>query len=29
MIATLLLISYIPDISLLLPKVLGGYVPVG
>ena len=29
MIVTLLLISYIPDISLLLPKVLGGYVPVG
>ena len=29
MIVTLLLISYVPDISLLLPKVLGGYVPVG
>ena len=28
MIVTLLLISFIPDISLLLPKVLGGYVPV-
>ena len=28
MIATLLLISFIPDISLLLPKVWGGYVPV-
>ena len=27
MIVTLLLISFIPDISLLLPKVLGGYVP--
>ena len=28
MIITLLLISFIPDISLLLPKVWGGYVPV-
>ena len=27
MIATLLLISFIPDISLILPKVWGGYVP--
>ena len=27
MIITLLLISYIPDISLFIPKVLGGYVP--
>ena len=27
MIVTLLLISFIPDISLLLPKVWGGYVP--
>lgn len=29
MIITLLLISYIPDISLLIPKLLGGYVPAG
>ena len=28
MIATLLLISFIPDISLILPKILGDYVPV-
>ncbi len=28
MIITLLLISFLPDISLLLPKVWGGYVPV-
>lgn len=28
MIVTLLLISFIPDISLLLPKAWGGYVPV-
>ena len=28
MIVTLLLISFLPDISLLLPKVWGGYVPV-
>lgn len=28
MIVTLLLISFIPDISLLLPKVFGGYVPM-
>lgn len=28
MIITLLLITFIPDISLLLPKLLGGYVPV-
>ena len=27
MIVTLLLISFVPDISLLLPKILGGYVP--
>jgi hypothetical protein len=27
MIVALLLISFIPDISLLLPKVFGGYVP--
>ena len=27
MIITLLLITFIPDISLLLPKLLGGYVP--
>ena len=29
MIITLLLVSFIPDIALLLPKLLGGYVPVG
>ena len=29
MIITLLLISYIPNISLLLPKLIGGYIPVG
>ena len=29
MIITLLLITFIPDISLLIPKLLGGYVPVG
>ena len=29
MIITLLLITFVPDISLLLPKLLGGYVPVG
>ncbi len=28
MILTLLLLTFIPDIALLLPKVLGGYVPV-
>ena len=28
MIVTLLLITFVPDISLLLPKLLGGYVPV-
>ncbi len=28
MIVTLLLISFIPDISLILPKVFGGYIPV-
>lgn len=28
MIITLLLISFLPDISLILPKVFGGYVPV-
>ena len=28
MIITLLLITFVPDISLLLPKLLGGYVPV-
>lgn len=28
MILTLLLITFIPDISLLLPKLLGGYIPV-
>ena len=27
MIITLLLITFVPDISLLLPKLLGGYVP--
>ncbi len=27
MIVALLLISFIPDISLILPKVLGGYEP--
>ncbi len=27
MIITLLLITFIPDISLLLPKILGGYIP--
>ena len=29
MIITLLLITFVPDISLLLPKLLGGYVPIG
>ena len=29
MIIALLLISFIPDISLIIPKLLGGYVPVG
>jgi tripartite ATP-independent transporter DctM subunit len=29
MIIALLLVSFIPDISLFLPKVIGGYVPVG
>ena len=29
MIITLLLITFIPDISLLIPKLLGGYVPTG
>ena len=29
MIVTLLLITFIPDISLLLPKLIGGYVPIG
>ena len=28
MIVALLLITFVPDISLLLPKLLGGYVPV-
>ncbi|MGM9603722.1 MAG: TRAP transporter large permease [Faecousia sp.] len=28
MIITLLLITFIPDISLLIPKLLGGYIPV-
>ena len=28
MIITLLLISFIPDVSLILPKLIGGYVPV-
>ncbi len=28
MIITLLLISFIPDISLLLPRLLGGYIPI-
>lgn len=28
MIITLLLLTFVPDIALLLPKVLGGYVPV-
>lgn len=28
MIITLLLISFIPDVSLILPKLLGGYIPV-
>lgn len=28
MIVTLLLITFVPNISLLLPKLLGGYVPV-
>ena len=28
MIITLLLITFVPDISLLIPKLLGGYVPV-
>ena len=27
MIIALLLISYVPDISLIVPKLLGGYVP--
>ncbi|MBQ7785784.1 MAG: TRAP transporter large permease subunit, partial [Clostridia bacterium] len=29
MIIALLLITFIPDISLIIPKLLGGYVPVG
>lgn len=29
MIITLLLITFVPNISLLLPKLLGGYVPIG
>jgi len=29
MLITLLLISFIPDISLIVPKVFGGYIPVG
>ena len=29
MIVTLLLITFVPDISLLLPKLIGGYVPIG
>ena len=29
MIITLLLITFIPDISLLLPKLMGGYIPIG
>ncbi len=29
MIVTLLLITFIPDISLLLPKLMGGYIPIG
>lgn len=29
MIITLLLITFIPNISLLLPKLFGGYVPIG
>ena len=29
MLITLLLITFVPDISLLIPKLLGGYVPVG
>ena len=27
MIITLLLITFVPDISLLIPKLLGGYIP--
>ena len=29
MIVTLLLITFVPDISLLLTKLIGGYVPIG
>lgn len=29
MVAALLLLTFVPDISLLLPKLLSGYVPVG
>ena len=29
MIITLLLITFIPQISLLLPQLLGGYSPIG
>ena len=29
MVIALLLITFIPDISLLLPKLLNGYVPTG
>ena len=29
MILALLLITFIPDISLIIPKLLGGYVPTG
>jgi len=29
MIITLLLVSFVPDIALLLPKLLGGYIPAG
>ena len=27
MIIALLLVSFIPDISLIIPKIIGGYVP--
>lgn len=29
MIITLLLVSFVPQISLIIPQLLGGYVPVG
>ncbi len=29
MVIALLLVSFVPDISLLIPKLLGGYVPMG